>query len=598
MIINFDEPDVIPPYNRDGGNNNHSPNNPNPNNPNNPNNDMANFEDILLISFITMTSIVGLFVISGIIFLIIRRSNQISEDDLEREEENQAYLELNSDEQELYFQSKEYLHNNPYFVGELTLSQNLSIQEKGVSAYEFVKDSMLTNNDLLVVNKTELNFFKNFECSAQTNLPMPTKNEVYYFECKLYSLPSPEETIISMGLSTKPYPWFRLPGRHPHSVVYDSNGFRRHNQPFNFLDMEPPFPQLAKGDVVGVGYRTRTGTVFFTRNGKKISELRLGGHVKNFKPANQGQLFPIVGANNICSVHVNLGQRGFVFIEGNVKNWGYAPIEGTGPAPPAYNKFNSDILLERSEILDDTDDNGGGGGAGGFNAADDNGLIDREHDFPPDFWSTVKQEGSGLEDEDDVEGRRRRKEAGENVLNHDKFSYNAYSEVGSADERITLDSLVPPHKPPSYHDDDEEGEGGGRGEGEGSGEGRGGGRVRGEGEVEEVEGGVEVREEDGVQNIPREGPSSALVASLEHTQSEQNEEEEEGVAALRSVNEDESNTALDTMAGPSTSTFTPTSNETTDNKKNKSRMVHHDGTDGVQVEQQKEEDVDNNWEIY
>ncbi|MDC6271223.1 hypothetical protein PP707_02875, partial [Acetobacter pasteurianus] len=306
--------------------------------------------------------------------------------------------------------------------------------------------------------------------------------------------------------------------------------------------------------------------------------------------ANQGQLFPIVGANNICSVHVNLGQRGFVFIEGNVKNWGYAPIEGTGPAPPAYNKFNSDILLERSEILDDTDDNGGGGGAAGFNAADDNGLIDREHDFPPDFWSTVKQEGSGLEDEDDVEGRRRRKEAGENVLNHDKFSYNAYSEVGSADERITLDSLVPPHKPPSYHDDEEGGEGGGSG----------GGRREGRGEVE---GGVEVREENGVQNIPREGPSSALVASLEHTQSEQNEEEEEeaaaaAVAALRSVNEGESNTALDTMAGPSTSTFTPTSNETTDNKKNKSRMVHHDGIDGVQVEQQEEEDVDNNWEIY
>ena len=57
---------------------------------------------------------------------------------------------------------------------------------------------------------------------------------------------------------------------------------------------------------------------------------------------------------------------GFVFIEGNVKHWGYAPLEGNGPAPPVYNKYNSDILLERSEI-------------------DDDDLSERENDFPPDF---------------------------------------------------------------------------------------------------------------------------------------------------------------------------------------------------------------------
>lgn len=77
---------------------------------------------------------------------------------MRREEENQAYLELNSDEQELFFQSREFLEMNPYYIGDLTLSQNLSIQEKGINAFEFVKDQMLTNNDLLIVNKTELNF--------------------------------------------------------------------------------------------------------------------------------------------------------------------------------------------------------------------------------------------------------------------------------------------------------------------------------------------------------------------------------------------------------------------------------------------------------
>lgn len=382
--------------------------------------DLANF---LIISFITFASLIVVILLSLVIFWIVRRSRQLSQDEIDREEENQAYLELNSDEQELYFQSKEFLTNSPYLVGDLTLSQELSIQEKGITAFEFQKDAVLTNNDLMILNKCELNFFQSFECSTQTNLPIPMKNEVYYFESKIYSLPNPDETVISIGLSIKPYPWFRLPGRHPHSVCYDSNGYRRHNQPFPFIS-DPPFPRLVEGDVIGVGYRTRSGTVFFTRNGKKISESKLGGHVKNFKIANKGQLFPTIGANNVCSVHVNLGQMGFVFIEGNVKHWGYAPLEGNGPAPPVYNKYNSDILLERSEI-------------------DDDDLSERENDFPPDFWAI-----NG--DEDD-------RAASPRALEQDKFSYNAYSEVNSHDERITLASLVPPVKPPSYNEDLEEG---------------------------------------------------------------------------------------------------------------------------------------------
>ncbi|KAI5965752.1 ssh4 [Candida pseudojiufengensis] len=413
----YEQPDLIPPYNRT-----HKKSN--------------TFNEILLISFITSISIIGILLISGLIFYFIRRNRSISEDELRREEENQAYLELNSDEQELYFQSKDYLKNNPYICGEPTLSQNLSIQEKGINAFEFQKDLMLTNNDLLILNKTELNFFKKFECCSQTNLPIPLKNEVYYFESKIYSLPNPEETIISIGLAIKPYPWFRLPGRHLHSISYDSNGYRRYNQPFKF-NIDPPFPKLSEGDVVGVGYRTRSGTIFFTRNGKKISESKIGGHIKNFKFLTKAQIFPTIGANNICSVHVNLGQRGYVFIEGNVKNWGFAPIEGTGPSPPAYNKFNADILLERSEIGDDD--------------GDGDGFQDRINDFPPDFFTTFKNESTENENKLKQQVERER-EGGEQ---QDRFSYNAYSEVNSTDERITLNSLIPPNRPPSYEDEHE-----------------------------------------------------------------------------------------------------------------------------------------------
>lgn len=368
----------------------------------------------------TAIYIIVILVISLLIFSVaatavvclIKARNRSKDGISSKEEDNQAYLELDLDEQELYFQSKEYLAANAYFRGDLTLSQNLSIQEKGVQAWEFVRDGMLTANDLLIVNKYELNFFKNFECSTQTNLPVPSANEVYYFESKIYLLPNPEETTISIGLGIKPYPWFRLPGRHAHSLSYDSDGHRRHNQPFKFLN-EPPFPKLIEGDVVGVGYRVRSGTVFFTRNGKKLSELKIGGHIKNFHPPKQGQVFPVIGANNLCSVHVNVGQQGYVFIEGNVKKWGFAPLEGSGPAPPAYQKFNADILLERSEIDEEND------------------LQDRINDFPPDFW--------------DLAG------PGGDLLELGKFSYSAYNEA-SDDERITMNSLLP-HEPPQYDSD-------------------------------------------------------------------------------------------------------------------------------------------------
>ncbi|RCK59191.1 Protein SSH4 [Candida viswanathii] len=179
----------------------------------------------------------------------------------------------------------------------VSITQKLSIQERGINAYEFIKDSMLTNNDLLIVNKNELNFFQNFECSCQTNLPMNISS-------------------------------------------------------------------------------TSSNTIYLS----KVSESKIGGHIKNFKIPNQGQIFPTIGANNVCSVHVNLGQMGYVFIEANVKKWGYAPLEGNGPAPPVYKKFNSDILLERSEI-------------------DESDISDRENDFPPDFWDQGELESEANENE-------------------------------------------------------------------------------------------------------------------------------------------------------------------------------------------------------
>lgn len=167
----------------------------------------------------------------------------------------------------------------------------------------------------------------------QSNLPLPKLNEVYYWEAKLFDLPS--TTNIAIGLATKPYPPFRLPGVSRHSVAYHSNGDKSFNWPFTAATFSEP---LKEGDVLGLGYRPRTGTVFFTRNG-----FRTQGEA--FVGLSRFNLFPTIGADGPCSIHVNLGQSGFVFIEANVKKWGLAPSVGTLAPPPAYGSERGSILL-------------------------------------------------------------------------------------------------------------------------------------------------------------------------------------------------------------------------------------------------------------
>lgn len=124
-------------------------------------------------------------------------------------------------------------------------------------------------------------------------------------------------------------------GWHKYSVAYTSTGQRRYNQPFAGSNYGP---EIVQGDVIGVGYRPRTGTVFFTRNGKKLDDVAHGLKSQN--------LFPAVGANGPCTVHVNFGQSGFVFIEANVKKWGLAPMTGSLAPPPPYGSEQGSILLE------------------------------------------------------------------------------------------------------------------------------------------------------------------------------------------------------------------------------------------------------------
>jgi hypothetical protein len=75
---------------------------------------------------------------------------------------------------------------------DISLSQYLAIQEKGVSAWEFEPELEIAN--CFVEGRTEIECFDS-ECSVQS---------------KIYD--KPENTLISIGVATKPYPLFRLPG--------------------------------------------------------------------------------------------------------------------------------------------------------------------------------------------------------------------------------------------------------------------------------------------------------------------------------------------------------------------------------------------------
>ncbi|KAL4871276.1 hypothetical protein BDV12DRAFT_183913 [Aspergillus spectabilis] len=286
---------------------------------------------------------VAVLVLAAFFFFKYTRRGRILLDRMGRPgefDDEQAFLREEAEALEImddlsrseYLRSKAFVEANPpeSTQTDISLSQFLAIQEKGVSAWEFQPELEIAN--CFVEGRTEIEFYDSI-CSVQTNLPVPKQNDVYYWEAKIYD--KPESTLIAIGMSTKPYPLFRLPGYHRASVAYESTGHRRHNQPFASIPYGPP---LTQGDVVGVGYRPRSGTIFFTRNGKKLEDVLHGQKSQNF--------FPTIGANGPCTVHVNFGQMGFVFIEANVKKWGLAPMTGSLAPPPPYGSEQGSILLE------------------------------------------------------------------------------------------------------------------------------------------------------------------------------------------------------------------------------------------------------------
>ncbi|RKP27790.1 concanavalin A-like lectin/glucanase domain-containing protein, partial [Syncephalis pseudoplumigaleata] len=235
----------------------------------------------------------------------------------------EAMSKWSAAEHAAYTAARTFLKENPprCSTTPLTQEERELIEEQGVAAWKFEdmqEAAARTTTPLLL----------------QTNMPIPHDRHICYFEVKLAEKPATTE--VGIGIATRPYPDWRMPGFHKVSAGYLANeGLLHVNNPFEGRQYGGAF---FEGDVVGICINTRVGGVLFTRNGVQQEAASTGMAF---------DLYPVVAANGPCTLEVNFGQSGFVFLEANIHRWGFAAVvESAAQAPPAYGSERGSILLE------------------------------------------------------------------------------------------------------------------------------------------------------------------------------------------------------------------------------------------------------------
>lgn len=245
---------------------------------------------------------------------------------------------LSPEEQLAFLKGEEFTRNNPPQIERrgrsFTREDDLIIKDCGINAFEFEQERDILNARFIVEDRTEINFVNNdlpySTATAVLNYPLPVKNrtpDTVYFEVKIFDYHDANpNSHFGIGLITKPYPSdFRLPGYNTFSIAYESTGNLKINKPLptplqqhqgeNSVYNAHVLPSLRQSDVVGFGYVISTGTLFITRNGKKVMDIMKGCYL---------DLYPAVGCfSTNAKFQVNFGQMGFVWIEANVRRYGF-----------------------------------------------------------------------------------------------------------------------------------------------------------------------------------------------------------------------------------------------------------------------------------
>ncbi|PKY45122.1 SPRY-domain-containing protein [Rhizophagus irregularis] len=188
----------------------------------------------------------------------------------------------------------------------------------GVKAWQFIsQDNSYRSKIVSVTNDGKtIKFLKNLDCNIQTNYPyfvpiiegdnnlnnLKDVRILHYFEITIIENNDPYNTDIAIGLTTKPYPEFRLPGLNLYSVGYHSVNGKKYNDNDIGIDYGPNWTEV--GITIGCGYDSNNGNVFFTKNGQF-----LGNAFTNLKHI----WFPTIGAKGLCTIEINFGDNEFLY---------------------------------------------------------------------------------------------------------------------------------------------------------------------------------------------------------------------------------------------------------------------------------------------
>ncbi|RKP35087.1 concanavalin A-like lectin/glucanase domain-containing protein [Dimargaris cristalligena] len=249
----------------------------------------------------------------------------VSEEDAER------YFDSHAGSREGYDLAMAFERTNPYQNSPVSLSpeDRAWIIAQGVSAWRFESHPQAS---VQVLEPTVVQFTGGESC-IQTNLPVPKAKLVYYYEVKVVKMDP--GTTVAVGWATRPYPWWRMSGYSRYSIGYHSNqGLIYRNQPFTPL---ASIDEYSEGDVIGCGFRHRSGKVFFTRNGELMGIL----NARMFYT-----VYPTISNTGPCVLQANFGSSEFLLPHANVRHWGFANPEDTRPPPPAYGQDQDTFVVE------------------------------------------------------------------------------------------------------------------------------------------------------------------------------------------------------------------------------------------------------------
>ncbi|KAI8342785.1 concanavalin A-like lectin/glucanase domain-containing protein [Chlamydoabsidia padenii] len=181
------------------------------------------------------------------------------------------------------------IHNNTVFRHPLWTQAYPGFQSNGSTLIQFWPQGTASGQD------TDL--------TIQGTLPFVSFHQptVHYFEVTVDD--KQDNTVVSIGLATRPYPLFRMPGWNKHSVGYFSDdGNKFCDDPSGGQTFGPAW---TKGDTVGCAYAVETGTVSFTLNGHLV------GHA--FSGLESHVYYPSVASDGPASVRVNFGATPFKY---------------------------------------------------------------------------------------------------------------------------------------------------------------------------------------------------------------------------------------------------------------------------------------------